>query len=363
MVATPIPVPFPMFPTVFALPGVPPILGGGIQIVASRAAAFALLATTGQPSAFPTPLGNAVVPAATDFGSNQTDATAYNAQTGNPASYDAADGSRQTVFNESAPAADTLPNNPVGNPFPATASNLSTSDSVATGNLIGGNRWGIFTQGGASIIPNDSVFSVEYVRDWKVADYKMEGGAFASYNKVELPYQAKVSYLVGKSRAAALAAVEAAVKSLDLVTVVMPEITYQSANLVHYGYRREARGGVSLLRIDVWAEEVRVIASAGLSNSKGVNGQDSTQSGAVQANDTLQSGPFGSPVTPDPAQSNSPPGDTPLVPVDERSLGRGVETANDRLQSGPFDATSQPEAPGGQPLPEPTTGNGLDPAF
>lgn len=355
MVAVAVPVPFPVFPTVFAMPGVPPLLGGGIALVANRAAAFVLLNATGQPAAYPTPLGNAIVPAATNF-ATQAAATTYNADTGNPASYPAADGARTTVFNETAPAADTLPNNPLGDPFPVDASGLSTTSTPLSGGLTAANRWGIFTQGGASIIPNDSVFSVEYVRDWKVADYKMEGGAFASYNKVELPYQAKVSYLVGKSRATALAAVEAAVKSLDLVTVVMPEITYQSANLVHYGYRREARGGVSLLRIDVWAEEVRVIAAAGLSNSKGVNGQDSTQGGSVQPNDAA-TGQDGSPVTPEPAQSNSPPGDTVTIPSEEPGI------TNDRLQSGPFDATLQPEAPGGQPLPEPTTGGGLDPAF
>lgn len=144
---------------------------------------------------------------------------------------------------------------------------LLTADAPSIIVAFGPPEWGIFTQEGTPILTVNSVDSVEYARDYRVSDYPQEQGTFESYNKVQVPFVAKIAFLIGDTRVSFLNSVEQAVASLQLVTVVTPEIQYSSANLVHYGYRREARSGKTLIRVEVWCQEVRIINAASLAAS------------------------------------------------------------------------------------------------
>lgn len=157
---------------------------------------------------------------------------------------------------------------PIGG-FPSLAAPvLALADAAGLSNLLGLPQWGIFQQDGSPVLVADAVASVEYVRDYRISDYPQQQGAFASYNKVQTPYQSKVTFLCAQSRFAFLNTVEAACASLDLVVIVTPEVTYPSANLIHYGIRpRTSSGGVTMVQVDVWCEEVRVTAGAALSAS------------------------------------------------------------------------------------------------
>lgn len=142
------------------------------------------------------------------------------------------------------------------------ADELLMADATGLFAAFGQPQWGIFdATTGSPILEADSVFSVEYARDYRISDYQQEQGAFFSYNKVQVPFQAKVSFLANALRYNFLAQIEPACASLGLVTVVMPEFAYPSANLTHYGFRREARRGKTLVLFDVWCEEVRVLAA------------------------------------------------------------------------------------------------------
>jgi hypothetical protein len=143
---------------------------------------------------------------------------------------------------------------------------LLTSDQLEPG-AFGPQQWGIFNSDGSPVLAVDSVASIEYARDYQISDYPQEQGAFESYNKVQRPYQAKLGFLINESRFAFLNAVEGAVASLSLLAVITPEISYPNANLIHYGFRRESRNGVTLIRVEVWAEEVRPTGTALLSQS------------------------------------------------------------------------------------------------
>lgn len=148
---------------------------------------------------------------------------------------------------------------------------LVLADAIGLG-VFSGPQWGIFSKGGGPVLVADSVFGMEYARDYRISDYQQEAGSFQSYNKVQVPFQAKVTFLVGGSaieRTAFLAAAEVACASLALVVVATPEFFYPSANLTHYSYRREARHGATLLEVDVWCEEVRITGAAQLSQTGG----------------------------------------------------------------------------------------------
>lgn len=178
------------------------------------------------------------------------------------------------------------------------AVSLLFADSPAIGTIFGPPQWGIYDQGGAPVIAvdaaamveADAVAAVQYARDYRVPDYAQEQGSFETYNKVQSPFSAQVSFWISQSRFEFLAAVEAACASLDLYVVVVPEWSYPSANLIHYSFNRDVRQGVTLIRVDVWLKEIRVTnVSPGTTgqlnsgNTQAVNGAIPSYSGTVQA--------------------------------------------------------------------------------
>jgi len=171
---------------------------------------------------------------------------------------------------------------------------LLTADDPGLGGVFGVGRWGIFGRDGSPILAVDSVGDVDYSRDYAISDYPQEQGAFASYNKVQTPFQAKIGFYISTSRIQFLNAVEAAVQSLNLVTVVTPEIRYASANLKHYNYRRDARNGAKLIRVEIWCEQVRVIVGEPPTNPQSTNAAKPSQSGQVQPTTTTQTAPAAS---------------------------------------------------------------------
>jgi len=166
---------------------------------------------------------------------------------------------------------------------------LVSADSPQVGSIFGPQLWGIYDQSGGIVLEVDSVAAVEYARDYRVSDYPQEKGGFESYNKVQVPFRAIVSFFISTARYNFLANIENAVASLDLFAVFVPEWSYPSANLTHYSYRREARSGVTLIRVDVWCEEIRIVSvSAGASGTISRGNTASTNAASPQASGTVQ---------------------------------------------------------------------------
>jgi hypothetical protein len=204
--------------------------------------------------------------------------------------------------------------------------------------------WGIFTQDGESVLLADSVASVEYHNNWLISDYPQEQGAFTSYNKVKTPYDAKITFLTGSdyaTRAGFLEDLEAATASLDLFVIVTPEISYPNANLTFFTYRRSARSGASLLRVEVWAKEIRLVQTGVLSNTQSPNGADKQINGAVQPQNTGVDG------SPNLQSGLSPPtGSTPSTAATS-STGSTPSTTLQTTNVSPshYDATNVPDIP------------------
>jgi len=131
-----------------------------------------------------------------------------------------------------------------------------TSDSVS-GYFGFSSQWGIF-QGGAPIIVADSVVGMDYKQEWSLSDYPVEQGAFATYDKVALPFDVRVRFTAGSisSRDALLNSLAAVAGTTQLFDVVTPEVVYTSVTITHYDYRRTARSGLGLLQVDVWCLQV-----------------------------------------------------------------------------------------------------------
>ncbi|MGN3961818.1 hypothetical protein ACS0ZG_25500 [Burkholderia gladioli] len=146
-------------------------------------------------------------------------------------------------------------------------------------------QWGIFDSRGVPVAPADTALSIEYRGDSHISGYPQEEGGFSSYNKVQVPYDARVQLVCSKSEAARqefLAQIEAAKQSTMLFRVVTPDITYENANVIAYNYRRSSRQGVTLLIVEVFLEEVRQTVVAKFAYQD--NTPSSTVTGAVRIN-------------------------------------------------------------------------------
>lgn len=121
-------------------------------------------------------------------------------------------------------------------------------------------EWGVFDPTGAPIADYDSVFAVGYISDSRISDYPVEQGSFASYNKVDNPFEVRVTLKCGGSedrRAAFLANCEAARKSLKGYTVTTPETTYENVNFTGIRWERNDSSGSTLLTVELLGREIR----------------------------------------------------------------------------------------------------------
>jgi hypothetical protein len=126
--------------------------------------------------------------------------------------------------------------------------------------LFGASIWGVYDKSGQDVFVPDSFLSVDFKNTSRVSDYIQEKGAFASYNKVNTPYDCRVRMAISSDMAARtkfLDTCDRLLKSIDLLSVITPEKTYLNATLQNYDYRREDRQGVSMLKVELWFLEVR----------------------------------------------------------------------------------------------------------
>lgn len=199
------------------------------------------------------------------------------------------------------------PNVPVAPGVPAVARQAAkaqnavaalVNDAQAVANLFQAPQWGIYTMGGQPVLGSSSTFAqflnavttvplatvasffgiggagntftssigdFEFRQGYRIATAPQEQGAFTSYNKVQLPFDGRVTVLVGGTQAqrnAFLQTVAAMAASLTLFALVMPELVYPSINVVDFTFRRVAQRGVTLLAIDIQVEQVRVTGTA-----------------------------------------------------------------------------------------------------
>jgi hypothetical protein len=163
-----------------------------------------------------------------------------------------------------------VPNVPGVPPLLAYAA-ASSAITLLTGDLVtipfslfGGPQWGIF-QNGAPVVAADSIQSVDFKKEAILADYPVEEGGFETYDKVRVPFEARVRCAAGSNignRQGLLDSIMAIVDDLNFYDVVTPEETYTPVNVIHYDYRRTMQNGVGLIIVYVWLREVIVAVSS-----------------------------------------------------------------------------------------------------
>lgn len=121
--------------------------------------------------------------------------------------------------------------------------------------------WGIFDSSGTRRVINpDNVLNFDNRNDWRVSDFPVEQGQFASYNKVILPPEYSVRFTKGGSlsdRTAFLQEIATVAGDLNKYVLVTPERSYPSINVLRYEItRRGSEGAYYFAEVDIFFREI-----------------------------------------------------------------------------------------------------------
>lgn len=167
--------------------------------------------------------------------------------------------------------------------------------------------WAIHAAGsGDPYIVPDTVTKFEFRGERRVSDYPMEQGAFASYNKVRLPLEIRMTMVcsglnyaqqaIGAAedflglnsgggpmqRGPFLDAMDAMLDTLDLFDIVTPDRTYQGLNMEHYDFKKETSNGATMLIIEVWFREIPMTAMSAYISTNSPSAADPVSAGSVK---------------------------------------------------------------------------------
>jgi hypothetical protein len=123
--------------------------------------------------------------------------------------------------------------------------------------------WGLYRDDGGLVVSAETFASVDPRAESRLCNHPVEEGGFDTYNKVDMPFRARITFAQGGSvaeRSATLDSLRAALASLDLCSLVMPEGTFVNLNVTAFDMSRKAVSGRGILIPDVLAEEVRIVA-------------------------------------------------------------------------------------------------------
>lgn len=140
------------------------------------------------------------------------------------------------------------------------------SDAIPLISSNNAPQWGVY-KNGQLVIQFETFVGIDFRQGYAIADFPLEPNAFESYDKVELPFDARIRFASGGSeevRQALLDSVAAAAKSLDKYTIVTPEVVYRNVNIQHYDYRRTATNGAGVIQVELWFLEIREAQQTGV---------------------------------------------------------------------------------------------------
>lgn len=143
--------------------------------------------------------------------------------------------------------------------------------------------WGIFSADGAQLVFPDTATGVDFTKDAAVSTFPIEGGLFASYDKVQQPAQVRMTMVKGGSvedQAAFLDTFAELQQSLELITAVTPTAIYPELNVSRYDYSRRREDGAYITTVNVLLAQIRVATAAAYSQTQEPNGADAVNTGA-----------------------------------------------------------------------------------
>lgn len=160
--------------------------------------------------------------------------------------------------------------------LPSETSVVTFAGGLALSSLFGlvstQNQWGIFANDGAAIFVADSILEFEHHPRWNISDFPIQGTgsaptAYASYNKVKLPFECRVRMSKGgkvSDRATFLKALDDAADSVSLYYILTPEYRYNNVDIEYYDVVRSSQGAQAdgayfLTEVDVYFKSINSV--------------------------------------------------------------------------------------------------------
>lgn len=160
----------------------------------------------------------------------------------------------------------------------------------ALNNIIGTGlpNWGLFDEAGNLAADYDSFSALRFRNEADISTYPVELGGFVTYNKVANPFNVQIVLTCsgGEARISQfLIDIEAAQKTVNLFSVVSPEFTFESVNIVSYDYERTQINGANMITATLSCVEVRQTAISDFSNNQNPEADDPKSLGQMQTVD------------------------------------------------------------------------------
>ena len=128
-------------------------------------------------------------------------------------------------------------------------------------NTVFGKQWGIVNEFGIPIVLADNVLGLAYDDSATISSLPVEGGSFASYNKVDNPAIATVQMSKGSGgalqRGLFLTQLHTLKKSTLAFHIITPEYVYTKYQIIGINQTRESTDGATLLKVNIELQEMR----------------------------------------------------------------------------------------------------------
>lgn len=160
-----------------------------------------------------------------------------------------------------APGVPPIPRNPATPPPDTQFENADGSElPVDAVNQI----WGVFDSNNQPAFVVDTYVSIKPKNDSKVSDFPVESGSFVTFNKVQTPYDVKVTVALGgdaEAMSTLLERVNDMQTSFELFSITTPYESYLNATLVTYDYSHEAKTGSNMIKAELFFKEIRQVSA------------------------------------------------------------------------------------------------------
>jgi hypothetical protein len=163
-----------------------------------------------------------------------------------------------------------------------------TEDSLSV-TAIGKNQWGIYTSENQIALECDTVLSIGFDAEYRIADYPLQDGTFETYDKVAMPFNARVVMAKGgtrEDRRDFISTLEDMRADMKLYNVVVPERAYLNVNIAHVSIDRSREQGAGMITAEIVLREIRVNATATFTKTKEPASAATASNGNAQASAT-----------------------------------------------------------------------------
>lgn len=184
---------------------------------------------------------------------------------------------------------------------PSTITNIAVPEAATQlwAAAQSGTPWGILNDSFVTVVTPDSFLNFENRNEWRLSDYPVQQGSFASYNKVILPFEASVRLSKGgtlSERQAFIKSIDAIAGDTNLYTIFSPEKAYQDVNVTRYEVtRRGAEGAYFLCEVDIYFRQILQVpaqystTAANTTNAQNPAATPPVNQGTLQPGDTIPS--------------------------------------------------------------------------